>query len=346
MDRSQLREHILNSKFFQHWHYFTFHFRFLRLGCEHLMVTSILDACLNVEEVIPGFAPAMIDSLADIGGIEKHEPHFEQLLQRLAELLVIRQIATWDWPQPVTIQWEPTAGTSKKNPEISISSEKWTIGVEVKAPSLLQHIRVRGSNFTQVSSRMFTTDQIKKFASADDGVTLPRDNPIKDFLISANAKFEQFRLVTPNFFGVLVIVWDDFIFEPISALTHKASGLFTENSFAKDAGGSPLTFPNVDSVIIVRHLHQLARATRDEPLIDGLFFALDYGEEGMFPFKCRIDNPHGRTPPEEIFACLQAVPPGPDLGAEYLPSDLVWWLNASNSTPAEPSEGTAVDKQI
>jgi|GEM_PF-519841 len=332
MDRSDLIQHVLDSKIFKHWHYFTYHFQFLSGGGEHWMVKSILDACLAVERQIPGFASTMIDALADIGGKPKHEPHYEQLLQRLAELYVIRQIVTWPWPLPVKFEWEPTAGTSEKNPEVSIVSANWTIGVEVKAPSLLQHIRARTSHVTQISSRMFGKEELSGFSGAEEGVTMPRDNPVKDFLISADAKFAEFRHENPQFFGVLVIVWDDFIYEPISALIHKGSGLFTDASFARDEAGAPLKFTNVDTVVLIPHLHQLIHSTRDEPLVDGLELPLDYGDERQFPFKAYIHNPHGRNPPQEILDCLHAAPQEALVGAEYQPSDMIWWFN-----PRDPS---------
>lgn len=87
---------------------------------------------------------------------------------------------------------------------------------------------------------------------------LPRDNPIKDFLISANEKFRIFKQSNAAFLSTLVIVWDDFIYEPISAISPPQAGLFTENSFAKDDDGNPLKFEYVDCVIITRHLLPVA----------------------------------------------------------------------------------------
>jgi hypothetical protein len=45
-------------------------------------------------------------------------------------------------------------------------------------------------------------------------VLLPRDNPVKDFLLSADAKFAAFKAQHLTFTSALVIVWDDFIQEP------------------------------------------------------------------------------------------------------------------------------------
>ena len=78
--------------------------------------------------------------------------------------------------------------------------------------------------------------------------------------------------------------------------------------------------------MIIRHLHQLIRATQDKPLIDACQHPLDYGAEDVFPFKAFIDNPNGQPVPEILQRCLQAKPPTSEMGAEYTPKDLVWWF--------------------
>ena len=162
----------------------------------------------------------------------------------------------------------------------------------------------------------------------DSDITLPRDNPVKDFLISANEKFDVFKAEHELFQGVLAIVWDDHIYEPISSLLNEASGLFTERSFAKDENGNVLHFPNVDAVVLIRHLHQLVRAAGDRPLPDSLKHAMDYGRDGEFPPKAYIPNPHGAGVSEKVQEAFQAYPPSPTMGSEYVPSNVVWWFDA------------------
>jgi hypothetical protein len=82
----------------------------------------------------------------------------------------------------------------------------------------------------------------------------------------------------------------------------------------------------VDSVVIIRHLHQFARASADEPLGDLCREALDYGREDEFPLKVFIDNPDASGAPESVLACLQAFVPSPMMGAEYAPKELIWWF--------------------
>ncbi len=163
-----------------------------------------------------------------------------------------------------------------------------------------------------------------------DNVTLPRDGPIKDFLVSADNKFAQFKKIDDTYKTILVIVWDDFINEPISSLLHKKCGLLTENSFALNEEGKRFTFDNIDGIIIIRHLHQIIRATRDKPFIDGCLHTFDYGNIDKFPPKVIINNPTGSEIPQYIIDAFQAVKPSPLLGAEYCSGDLVWWINAKD----------------
>jgi hypothetical protein len=160
-----------------------------------------------------------------------------------------------------------------------------------------------------------------------EDLTLPRDNPVKDFLLSADAKFAAFKKKADNFIGILVIIWDDNIYEPISTLLHEACGLMTPKSFHADPIGTPFPFANVDEIFLIRHLHQFVRVAGGRPLIDGCTHALDYGRDGEYPFKVFVQNPNGREVPNIMQHCLQGMPPHPEMGAEYMPKDLVRWTN-------------------
>jgi len=333
LTEEELYQYIFKSKIFTSWHYYTYHFNHRLKGYDHPFAQSIVNACLDCEKQLPGFAKGFIDAISSISGREKYEPHYEQLLQRVAELHILQKLITYEWPFEAVFNWEPTAKQSKKNPELTIEGGTKIFGVEVKAPSLLSHIKIRENNPTQLSARIYSKEQIEQLFGAEDGITLPRDNPVKDFLISAEEKFKPFKEENPEFSGVLVIVWDDYIYEPISALLHERSGLFTPKSFAVDEEGTPLTFPNVDGVIIIRHLHQLMNATIDTPLIDSCRHPLDYGLDCDFPKKVFISNPNGNGVSNIFVECLQAYTPTHEMGAEYLPSDLIHWIKCPISGP-------------
>jgi hypothetical protein len=326
MNRHDLLQTIAASRLFQHWHWFSYHFSLSLNGSPHPLAESIINACLVGESKSKGFAKATIERLAAVGGREKHMPDWEQLLQQLAELHVVHQVLTWNWPTGTAFEIEPHGEGSKKNPEVMVSLPGIRIGFEVKAPSLFAHAENRSKNPTQIASRFAPMDVMDATAKPGSGITMPRDNPIKDYLLSAESKFEPFRRNDANFFGVLVIVWDDFIYEPISALLQPDSGLFTQNSFFRGTDRNAVTFPSVSGVVAIRHLHQLIRACRDEPLMYGYHGPFDFGERGKFPWKVFIQNPAGPETPEQAKEALDALPPHDDMGAEYRPQEYIMWI--------------------
>lgn len=323
MTRKDIFTYALDSKILddKHWHWFRFHFEGLRQGITHPFAASILEACYRCEQAMPGYGLRVIDTLAGIGGHNRHRPDYEQLLQVLSELHVVQQVVKHPWPTGATFDPEPKCGQSKKNPELCVTTGDFTLGVEVKAPALFTHEEQRRKNSNQLPAR----SDIKKLLPGSD-TTLPRDNPVKDFLVSANEKFAGFKEANDQFIGVLVIVWDDFIYEPLSSLVHERAGLLTKGSFARDQNGDPLGFPNVDSVVLIRHLHQLRRGSADEPFVDSCTHALDYGDAQTFPWKVAIPTPIGRELPQPVVDCFQTRGLGPELGAEYMPTDVVFWL--------------------
>ena len=207
----------------------------------------------------------------------------------LAELLVVSHVLGLSWEGATTFESEPSVEKRGKNPEILVRNERITLAVEVKAPALFSHQENRAANPEQIAARFASQDQIKALLADPEKATFPRDNPVKDFLVSAESKFEQFQ-EEKNFVGVLVIVWDDFIYEPLSSLLHPGSGLLTESSFYKDAEGNSVVFPSVGAVVVIRQLHQIVRACRDEQLADGLESPLQYGIPHGFPPKVLVAN--------------------------------------------------------
>lgn len=325
MDEKELLRVIASSKIFKSWHWFSYHFGTQFNGRLHPLAESVVSACLICEAKMPGYALQFIERLAGVSGREKHMPDWEQLLQQLAELHVISRVASWYSEGQATFDLEPTSQESKKNPEILFSTATHNVAVEVKAPAIFKHWESRSGNPIQFSSRFAPKEIIEKLADGQSS-TLPRDNPIKDFLISANEKFSVFALEDPGFIGILVICWDDHIYEPISSLIQSDCGLLTENSFFRDQDGRPHRFENISGVIVIRHLYQLVRACRSEPLMDGISHPLDYGKEGEFPWKAFLQNPHGRTVPREILECFDGREICDEMGAEYRPQEFVMWI--------------------
>lgn len=325
MTKDELLALISGSKIFQHWHWFTWHFQHQLNGVPNLLADSIIDACLVCEERIPGYAERTMSMIANIGGREKHLPDWEQLLQILAELMVVSRVLAQDWDDTTTFEAEPAVQKGGRNPEIVIRNQSITLAVEVKAPALFAHQENRTTNPEQIASRFASQEQIQQLLDDPEKATLPRDNPVKDFLVSAQSKFEQFK-GEENFVGVLVIVWDDFIYEPLSSLLHPGSGLLTENSFYKDSENKPVLFESVGAVVVIRQLHQMVRACRDEPLADGLVSPLQYDIPHGFPPKVIVANGATDAVIGHLLDIFQASPPDQTMGAEYTPKELIWWI--------------------
>lgn len=323
MEKYELIDIILKSDIFKKWHWYSFHFQFYALGCEHPFAGSLVDAILDIDNKINGYAISVVHKIASISGREKYRPHYEQLLQICSEIYVISQAARYFSDSSYVFRYEPTS-ISLKNPKIIIESPAFRLGLEVKQPSLLDHMEKRSHNMLQLPHRLDIKPE-----DIDAGITLPRDNCVKDFLISSDDKFKGFKELDSNFTSILFIVWDDYIFEPISALLGEPSGLLQDTSFAVDPLGNRLTFCNVDAIILDRQMIQFILATRTEPLLYGKSHAMEYGTVDKFPYKVIIPNPVGKPIINDIRNCFQVRDINDiELGAEYIPSDGITWFRS------------------
>ncbi len=305
------------------WHWF--HWLFSQ-GPRHLFVASLITACVECELKLPGLGWRLIQDVASISGRKKHEPDYEMLMQKLSEILVLRQLLYLAWPEGTTFQHEPSAMPNGKRPELKVDAPERIFLFEVKAPSLLSHQRARSQNPIQFPGRMF--DATMRVAIAgDQKPTLPRDNPIKDFLISSEKKFAPFAGGKQTI-GVLVIVWDDFIFEPITSLVDFANqGLFTLETFAKTADEQPLTYPHIDAVVIVRHLLYFQQGAAET--LTERKHAFDFGVDSDLP-NVLVPAPNGEPLPDFIVRGLRALPQDDEAirnFADYRPQEFVMWFN-------------------
>lgn len=318
-ERADLYQRLRTGPMFERWHWLQWNFS---QEAETPFARITLDALLRCDAQMPGYADSMLTTLEAVKGPAKNLDDYERIKQWLGELLVVHHFVTWAWPSSVAFEHEPTAPGSAANPEITVTAEGWRLGVEVKTPDLRSLTGGgRQANPWQLLTRM---DGGKDMPG---GVTLPRDNPIKDFLISSDRKFAGFRSADPDFYGFLFVVWDDFINEPISALLSPGSGLFTENSFDKDESGNPQTYSNVDGVVLLRHQHQFVEGMANRPPVDERRHFLDYGDLDRFPPNGVVPNLHTtREATQEITDALQAYIPDPRMGAEYSPAECVMWV--------------------
>lgn len=132
------------------WHWFSYHFS---MAPTHPLAHSIVDACAECEKLLPGLGFQFIKDIAAICGKEQHEPHYDQLLQKLAELLVQRKLLMLDWPAGTTFQHEPAVSAAGKRPELRVLTPDRRFLFAVKTPSLREHIRARRTNTFQIAGR-------------------------------------------------------------------------------------------------------------------------------------------------------------------------------------------------
>lgn len=322
MERKEIIEKILQSDLNRKWHWFSYHFKYYEKGLEHPFAKSIVDYIYNISQINNDAGIDLINKLTSISGKEKDLGHYEQLMQVLAEILIINQAFTYPWSDLLDFEYEPVTAGSNKNPEFNIITNSKTIGIEVKSPSILKYQTERQSRGLQLTSRNIFRDVLEKGET-----TLPRDNPIKDFLLSANSKFKEFKEKNPDYISVLYIVWDDFINEPISALLAKPHGLFESDSFAKDKSGEIIKFQYVDFVMISRHRLQFQQTAGEVIFPDEIEHPLDYGKKEIFPFKVIIKNPYSTANDfDELVDCFQVYEPSSLMGAEYNPGDIIMWM--------------------
>lgn len=306
---------ILSSE----WHWLQFLFQRLP---PHPVALKIVEFSARAEAMCPGLGFQYIDTISSKKNREKNNDDYDAIVQVLAEILVIDRIFDLSWADGATFEYEPK-GKAGKRPEIRVISDGHTYLFEVKAPSLIDHHNTRAQQPVQLPGRGLPKEGLANLIS--NGVVLPRDNPVKDFLLSAEAKFSDFdRNGSTN---ILIIVWDDHIYEPITSLVQEKSGLLTVDSFLRDDHDNAVLFPSIDAVVIIRHLNYFFYGLGEHDLQDRPHL-LDFGDETSMPNVLFPLN-NGREIPDFVSNGLRALYYGDEtisMFAEYTPSDIVFWV--------------------
>jgi len=305
----------------QDWHWLKYHFSQYP---PHPVGLALASKCAKIEARMPNHGVSFISRISSLSNRENDRAHYQQILQVFAEILVIERVLGLAWPENTAFFLEPSGRTGKR-PELMVATPDHRFLFEVKSPSLLDHQEKRASNGIQIPHRgLVPLEQIDALVSAQSA-TLPRDNPVKDFLVSCEKKFSDFPIVPGA--NISVIVWDDYIYEPISSLIGIRGGLLTLDTWNIDSSGDPITYPSVDGVVLIRHMTYFQRALAGNDLIDryGIF---DFGSDAAMP-NVFIQNPIGREIPESIKIGLRAI----DIEderlahmAEYHVQDYVFWM--------------------
>lgn len=284
----------LNKHVFQ----FSIHvFPFLAKGRLHPFIENLVNALFEIEQAVPGYAKKTINWIATID-----KSHFEQVIQILGEIIVLRKLVSIATPDSITL--EPSAAPKGKNPEFRAQIGDKFFAIEVKTASLFDFSAERQTGL-QITAQFNELDY--NLLRQTGKIVNSRSLKVKDFLVSAEKKFQQYKQKDEfkDDLRLLFIIWDDYINEPLSALANPHCGLLTDNSFFQDS-----RFENIDGVILIRHIHQFFRNLQYGEIIDygekGVHDSFDYVNPAVTAV-C-IQNPLGRKISEEEAEKLSALP--------------------------------------
>ncbi len=317
--RNAVDEHIVRDRRTQH--FLTYHF-----DNETLFAVQFIDFVCLLERVCPGVGIYVIKKIGEIRGADISK--YEQIVQALCEIVIAKKFIEAFPPEDgFQFEWEPTDKT-KKNPEFMVSGDNWRILVEVKSPSLSDYEQKNRSAKAQVVGRMpFMKDVIENLYGKEH-VALPLDNKLKDFLVSAEAKFSSFAAIDVPTYGLLFVCWSQRMFEAITPVTGLGSGLLTERSFYRK-DGEAIKFPNVSGVIVTHHQHLLGLLLKEWALPPGVE-GFEYGNYWVYgspanPTLC--PNPYALRPvPMFLQKLLHTVPAGQAIDPLAQEMEFVHWL--------------------
>lgn len=287
--------------------------------------SRLLGAVSLIEARLDGAGYRFIEELADIRYVPTQDDPaawragFEQLVQKFGEILVARTLFDATWPEGTRFALEPTNPVTGAKPEILIDAPDHQWLFEVKCPAFIEYQDRRDANGRQLPVR----GPLGDVPGMRVGATLPRDNVLKDFLESADRKFQDFSNKPRT--GLLLVLWDGYIFEITSALSHAEAGLLTDKSWYRRAG-TRVAFESVEGVIVLNHLEVIKvaaqekwKARQDDPFrIEPVgqppnVWCPNHGCKALDPELARLFN--ARPLDEVRFA------------ADYAPKDIVLWID-------------------
>ncbi|HVR90561.1 MAG TPA: hypothetical protein VHG29_05665 [Novosphingobium sp.] len=286
---------------------------------------QLLVALAVIEQRLPHAGTQLVRELADIRYVPTADDRsawqagFEQLVQKFAEILVARVLLEAEWPAGTIFAFEPLNPVTGARPEILIDTPDRQWLFEVKCPAFIDYQMRRAMNGKQLPVR----GPLGALPGMREGATLPRDNVFKDFLASAERKFTGFTAKDRT--GILVVVWDGYMFEATSALSHAEAGLLTENSWHVDAGAR-VAFEAVDGVIVLNHLEILKVAAQGKfkPRREDAF---TIGGDGQPPNVWCPNLGRGDIDPHIAKVFDASHFEGVAMAAEYAPMDFVTWID-------------------
>jgi hypothetical protein len=241
---------------------------------------------------------------------------YDQLQQALAEIHVLLRIVAHPWARGTTIANAAAIGAGAPDVEALVRTAGLELAVEVKSPRIREWRNKMGTGIEAVGRAM----PLGKLEID----TYPKDNAVKDAVASADVKFHSLRAAHPDLVGVLVLIWDGLMYQPISALLNPGSGLFTPSTFDPEKR----TFDDVDAVLIVPHLSSLIEGpgNREFRFACGTF---QWPCKPVPPFVVNPRSPRAAKVADVLRDVFCAEDQATLDGAHYSASDFVIWIDPS-----------------
>lgn len=301
-------------------HWLSYHFAEDRITPFGGSLATALAAC---ELRLAGTGDYLVRELSDIRYVSTEDDQnewlkgYEQLVQKFAEILVVRTVLEANWMPGTNFAIEPSNPVTGARPDLVVDTPDHQWLFEIKCPSFVKHQRQRASLGQQIPVR----GPLGAAPGMRTNATLPRDNTLKDFLESADTKFRDFSSRPRT--GILVVAWDSHVFEATSALSHDDAGLLSANSWHQE-NGERVAFDAVEGVIVLNHLETLKLAPQEQPIVRQDPFTI--GGKDQLP---NVWCPNlGRGDLDWFVSNMFDAAPVSDLvAADYTPKDFVMWLN-------------------
>ncbi|MBS1051590.1 hypothetical protein [Gluconobacter japonicus] len=298
---------------------------------------SISKAISDINNREDGIKSQLIQNFLDIKYKEELSSNektrrFEQLVQLISEVIVLQCVCNIDWPSGSTFEYEPKAPNGKR-PEFKVETDNTIYLFEVKAPSLIDHKTKRTNNSFQMPYRHHS-EILKDFKELYGSVTLPKDNPIKDFLLSAQDKFSSFSK-EKEVISILVVVWDSHMYEATAPLVNQFNGLLTENSWFGIE-----KIKDVDGVIVVNKMDHIINDLMSQH-VTGNPRNIEI-KQGDMP-NVFAANARGKKVPEFIISAFNSfdashIKPEDWIVADYAPLDMVMWIQMPQIKKVNPEK--------
>jgi len=137
------------QRFLDQWHWFGYHAQ----NRTPFMV-SLARACSNLTRISPDAPERMLRELAGIGGRDRNRDDYNQLIQKMSEILVLQQVCLMPWSDDTRLEIEGSAPGSPRQVDcVATLPDGSKIGFEVKAPAYLDHTDRRGRGGLQIPAR-------------------------------------------------------------------------------------------------------------------------------------------------------------------------------------------------